>query len=91
MLSVNRIYVPIIQFAMKKTVYVQQKKGPYAGKYAKFEDDELSSKRNELAAKLIEDGLTFKHAWWSAFKEYPRVYFDQEPESEPELKTDNQL
>lgn len=38
-----------------------------------IEDQDVVTKRNAIADKAIKDGLTYKHAWWTAFQQYPRA------------------
>lgn len=37
------------------------------------EDPLIIKARTEFANQCIKDGMTFKHAWWSAFQQYPRI------------------
>lgn len=45
------------------------------------ETSDVQQARNALANKLIEQGLTFKHAWYQAFQAHPRVYLDDAPQA----------
>lgn len=44
-----------------------------------LETSDVQQARNTLANKLIEQGLTYKHAWYQAFQAHPRVYVDETP------------
>lgn len=43
------------------------------------EDIELVKKRNAIAAGHLQAGLTYKHAWFKAFQEYPRATSPSSP------------
>lgn len=50
------------------------------------ESYDYAKERINLANKFIEEGLTFKHAWWKAFQQFPRCPIQvTEPSPEPSV------
>jgi len=47
------------------------------------EDQDTIAKRSSIAANLIHEGLTYKHAWWTAFQQVPKTYIVEQPSSTP--------
>lgn len=52
------------------------------------EEAEVYRARNDAANEYIKQGLTYKHAWWRAFQDHPRIYLD-DPVSTPPASKDN--
>lgn len=73
--------------AMPDVVRIGDYKKPNAnpnfnGAYVRETSDVVLA-RNALASKYIEQGLTFKHAWYKAFQAHPRVYLDEADKPSP--------
>lgn len=50
----------------------------YKNLYYRREDFDYVQKRKDTADTLQSEGKSFKYAWYTAFKEYPRIYLTLE-------------
>lgn len=57
---------------------IQQRTGRYAKKWSILEDQNLVAKRSSRADEHMAEGKSYKHAWYLAFKEFPRTYSDED-------------
>ena len=66
------------QFAMSEPfTLTHHSNTQFNGRSFQVESQDVQLARTTLANKYREQGLTFKHAWYKAFQEHPRVYLDE--------------
>lgn len=70
-----------------KFTYTTHHSVKYQGRTHPTESQDVIAKRGSIASNLIHEGCTYKHAWWQAFQQVPRVY-DDELDPTPATSTD---